>query len=283
MKPDTLRPAIETARDAVHNLLANLLGDEPTLSTGDPAETQAPEPLAFALVARPKGARPFAVVLGEGWSDALSQAMLGEPVAPTEATDLLQEVAAQGLGAVRTALASAGLEVPEAPLLHADSLEDLARPLWRVPFTLAHADRTLEGAVYLPPVALPTPEKPAAPKPPTAEGPPPPSPEVARPTFQELGPERLDAGDGAQGNLALLADVELEVTVELGRRRLPLADVLRLTTGSVIELENLVGQPLEVYANGRLIAEGEAVVIDEQFGVRITSLVAQRKRQRSFL
>ena len=67
------------------------------------------------------------------------------------------------------------------------------------------------------------------------------------------------------------------------RRRLPLADVLHLTTGSVIELENLVGEPLEVYANGRLIAEGEAVVIDEQFGVRITRLASDRQRTKAFM
>ncbi|MDX1530351.1 MAG: FliM/FliN family flagellar motor switch protein, partial [Rhodothermales bacterium] len=58
-----------------------------------------------------------------------------------------------------------------------------------------------------------------------------------------------------------------------------------LTTGSVVELEKLVGEPLEIYANGRLIAEGEAVVIDEQFGVRITALAAaeRKKRGRAFL
>ena len=74
----------------------------------------------------------------------------------------------------------------------------------------------------------------------------------------------------------------MEITVELGRRKLPLADLLNLTTGSIIELEKLVGEPLEVYANGRLIAEGEAVVIDEQFGVRITNLAA-RQRDRVFM
>jgi len=58
--------------------------------------------------------------------------------------------------------------------------------------------------------------------------------------------------------------------------------VLRLTTGSIIELEKLVGEPLEIYANGRLIAEGEAVVIDEQFGVRITNLVTgNRQREKT--
>jgi flagellar motor switch protein FliN/FliY len=87
----------------------------------------------------------------------------------------------------------------------------------------------------------------------------------------------LGTGTSSQangGNLGLLAGVELEVTVELGRRRMALSDILRLTNGSVLELEKLVGEPLQIFANSRLIAEGEAVVIDEQFGVRITALAA---------
>lgn len=99
-------------------------------------------------------------------------------------------------------------------------------------------------------------------------------PAVAPAAFPELGEESFS---DATEPLELLAEVELEVTVELGRRRLPLSDVLRLTKGSVVELEKLVGEPLQVYANGRLIAEGEAVVIDEQFGVRVTRLLANAR------
>ncbi|MFT4603394.1 MAG: flagellar motor switch protein FliN/FliY, partial [Rhodothermales bacterium] len=97
--------------------------------------------------------------------------------------------------------------------------------------------------------------------------------QVQAAAFPELGAES-SATSGA-ANLGLLAGVELEVTVELGRRRMALSDILRLTNGSVLELEKLVGEPLQVFANNRLIAEGEAVVIDEQFGVRITALAAR--------
>ena len=76
------------------------------------------------------------------------------------------------------------------------------------------------------------------------------------------------------GTLDLLGDVELEVTVELGRCRLPLAEVARLGVGSVVELDALAGDPLVVYANGRRIATGEAVVVDGQFGVRIQKVSA---------
>lgn len=70
----------------------------------------------------------------------------------------------------------------------------------------------------------------------------------------------------------LLSEVEIEVTVELGRRRLSIGEVTRLDVGSVVELDTLAGEPLVVYANGRQIATGEVVVVDGQFGVRIQAL-----------
>lgn len=105
--------------------------------------------------------------------------------------------------------------------------------------------------------------------------------DVAPAAFSDLGEENIE-GNGEGNDFGLLAEVDLEVRVELGRRELPLADVLKLTTGSVVELEKMVGEPLSVYANGRLIAEGEAVVIDEQFGVRITNLASESSRDKAF-
>ena len=109
---------------------------------------------------------------------------------------------------------------------------------------------------------------------------------VAPAAFPDLGPELLDpagpvpGGDGyVSPAFARLGEVELEVTVELGRRRLPIADVLQLSPGSVVELERLVGEPLSIYANGHLIAEGEAVVLGDQFGVRVTRLVPAEGRR----
>ncbi len=78
--------------------------------------------------------------------------------------------------------------------------------------------------------------------------------------------------------LDLLADVELDVTVELGRCRLPLGEVARLGVGSVVELDTLAGEALVVYANGRRIAAGEAVVVDGQFGIRIGRLYRAGER-----
>ncbi len=291
MTADSLRPLVEGAQDALRSFFGTLLGAGARLDAGTPARAEAPPSLAGAalLLGQPAGAPPFAVVLDNGWVDALAHAMLGGPVPRTAAGDLLGEAAGQAFGALRTHLAAGGLAMPDVAfrLADAQALAHIPPPVWRFPFSLAHAGGALQGAVFLSEAALPAAAPAAAPAPaasapaasaPTA-APSVASVEVAPVTFSDLGGEHIVGGDGASGfpDLTLLSDVELEVTVELGRRRLPLADVLRLTTGSVIELDKLVGQPLEVYANGRLIAEGEAVVIDEQFGVRVTSLSTQPK------
>jgi flagellar motor switch protein FliN/FliY len=79
-------------------------------------------------------------------------------------------------------------------------------------------------------------------------------------------------------NIDLLLDVPLEITVELGRTRMLVKDILELGTGSVIELERLAGESIDVLVNGKLIAKGEVVVIDENFGLRITSIVSPNER-----
>ena len=79
-------------------------------------------------------------------------------------------------------------------------------------------------------------------------------------------------------NLDILKDVELDISVELGRKEVPLGEILHMVRGSVIELDKLAGEPVEIYANGHRIAEGEVVVIDENFGVRVTNLVSTKER-----
>jgi flagellar motor switch protein FliN/FliY len=75
-----------------------------------------------------------------------------------------------------------------------------------------------------------------------------------------------------------LRDVEVEVALEIGRRRMRIADVLRLGTGQTIELAKAAGEPIDIYVNGRLIGRGEAVVVSERYGVRITELVATEEK-----
>ncbi len=86
------------------------------------------------------------------------------------------------------------------------------------------------------------------------------------------------AGAGTPRNFDLLLDVPLEVTAEIGRTRLPLRDLLQLGPGSVVELAKLAGEPLDVFVNGRLVARGEAVMVNDKFGVRLTDIVSQSER-----
>ncbi len=95
--------------------------------------------------------------------------------------------------------------------------------------------------------------------------------------FAEFAEENGN-GNGEVHSMDLLKDVDLDVSVELGRIELPLGKVLELAKGSVIELEKLAGEPVDILVNGNRIALGEVVVIDEHFGVRISSLVTTKKR-----
>ncbi len=248
------------------------------------------------------------VALDPDWVPLFSEAMFGEEMDPNAdgALDLMQEISSQGFGTVQSTLAEEGLTLPEvqfdtaAPGQAPPSPDEAA---WLVPFTAQRGGGELDGLVLLPDGAEASSDASTATESASQEaaagadqssgasqpagGGAPSSAdesdgvEVSPAAFSELGDEEI-SGDGDSGTFKLLADVDLEVRVELGRRELPLADVLKLTTGSVVELEKMVGEPLSVYANGRLIAEGEAVVIDEQFGVRITNLASEGHREKAF-
>ncbi len=79
-------------------------------------------------------------------------------------------------------------------------------------------------------------------------------------------------------NLDFILDVSLDVTVEVGRCRMTIQDLLQLGQGSVIELSKLAGEPLDVYINDRHVARGEAVIVNEKFGVRVTDIISQEER-----
>lgn len=104
-----------------------------------------------------------------------------------------------------------------------------------------------------------------------------PAPEPARgAAFPDLsifavGESEAPRGDPAR-NIELIRDVLLRVKVELGRGKMLLRDVLRLTEGSVVELEKLAGDPLEIYVNDRLVGKGEVLVLNENFCIRITQI-----------
>ncbi len=278
--------ATHTSLDAVKGVLATLLSSG-TLSAEPPAEQATHQSLldtsgdmlTFQAVTPQLS---VGLWLDAGWLSACSQAMLGMPMEIGEegADDLMREVLAQIYGAVRSA--NAELKLPE---LRFDVVTDprdvhLPETTHLTRFALAMGEETLDGLLLVDaPTARQTQQKRQQKQQAEVASP----VEVARPDFPDVGGDSFDASATVGANFNMLVDVDLEVIVELGRRKLPLADVLRLTTGSVIELDKLMGEPLDIYANGKLIAEGEAVVIDEQFGVRVTSIVNKRRRDKVFI
>ena len=92
------------------------------------------------------------------------------------------------------------------------------------------------------------------------------------------------AGDGpaaaAAHDIDLILDIPVQLSVELGRARLPIRHILQLAQGSVVELDGLAGEPLDVLVNGCLIAQGEVVVVNDKFGIRLTDIVTPSERLR---
>jgi flagellar motor switch protein FliN/FliY len=85
---------------------------------------------------------------------------------------------------------------------------------------------------------------------------------------------------GAGNDISMILDIPVQLTVELGRTRIPIKHILQLAQGSVVELETLAGEPMDVLVNGFLIAQGEVVVVNEKFGIRLTDIVTPSERMR---
>ena len=98
---------------------------------------------------------------------------------------------------------------------------------------------------------------------------------------EEESAETAGEESGEPASLDLILDIPLAVTVELGRSKMLINDLLQLGQGSVIELTKLVGDPLEVLVNDKLVARGEVVVVNEKFGVRLTDIVTPMERVKS--
>ncbi|MFD1018192.1 flagellar motor switch phosphatase FliY [Thalassobacillus hwangdonensis] len=90
--------------------------------------------------------------------------------------------------------------------------------------------------------------------------------------------EQVQLGSNEQRNLDMLLDIPLKVTVELGRTKRTIKEILELSKGSVLELDKLAGEPVDIHVNSKLIAKGEVVVIDENFGVRVTDILSPKDR-----
>ena len=94
----------------------------------------------------------------------------------------------------------------------------------------------------------------------------------------EAAPAPASKAAATNRSLDLLLDVPVAVTVELGRRRIPISELLDLSKGSTLELDKAAGELLDVRVNDRLVARGEAVIINDKFGVRLTEIVSRSER-----
>jgi flagellar motor switch protein FliN len=90
----------------------------------------------------------------------------------------------------------------------------------------------------------------------------------------------LPGATGAGNDIGMILDIPVQLTVELGRTRIPIKQILQLAQGSVVELETLAGEPMDVLVNGYLIAQGEVVVVNDKFGIRLTDIVTPSERMR---
>jgi flagellar motor switch protein FliN/FliY len=105
-----------------------------------------------------------------------------------------------------------------------------------------------------------------------------PSESVAAPSFANFS--GLQPAQGAGNDINMILDIPVQLTVELGRTRIPIKNILQLAQGSVVELEALAGEPMDVLVNGYLIAQGEVVVVNDKFGIRLTDIVTPSERMR---
>ena len=265
---------VQRLTKGVERLLASLAGTA-TVSARDGEGAGTPQglpgPLTLLICRFSRGlVGPGAIVLPGAAALGLARLLMGEPAGAVPATptpddeDALRELANQGAGALSTVLGelagkSVGFETPEARWLP-DGGSEL--PVWddgiAVGIRVTAGPVTTDGFVVVPrAVAVP----------------------ASAPPVEVVLPRLTDPATRKNGNgMELLLDINLPVTVELGRTRMMIRDILHLAPGSVLELNKLAGEPVDILINDKSIARGEVVVIDENFGVRLTSIVTPSER-----
>lgn len=104
------------------------------------------------------------------------------------------------------------------------------------------------------------------------------NPPAAKAQFEQLSSSGTPSG--APNNIDMILDIPVNLTVELGRTKLAIRSLLQLAQGSVVELDGLAGEPMDVLVNGCLIAQGEVVVVNDKFGIRLTDIISPSERIR---
>lgn len=100
----------------------------------------------------------------------------------------------------------------------------------------------------------------------------------AAPAADTLFQPLVDTAGDTHGDINMIMDIPVQLTVELGRTRLTIRNILQLGQGSVVELDGLAGEPMDIFVNGYLIAQGEVVVVDDKYGIRVTDIITPADR-----
>ena len=103
---------------------------------------------------------------------------------------------------------------------------------------------------------------------------------AAKPATGLFQPFGGNVASGTQNDIDMILDIPVQLTVELGRTKIPIKHILQLAQGSVVELDGLAGEPMDVLVNGYLIAQGEVVVVNDKFGIRLTDIITPSERIR---
>ncbi|MFI6075138.1 flagellar motor switch protein FliN [Actinoplanes sp. NPDC051343] len=243
--PTITAPQLALARTAAEAALA-VLPTSRTLATADPVRAGADLLTeGQAVTAKFSGAATgeVVVVVGQDLADALKESPLGE-LDLTAAVRPALEAAARAFGPV---VLDPGVVMEPGVALSAIAAKDDAVAVPLVEGEQVHAVLALALTPWPSDDALPGPGN--------------------------LAPREADRLP-VRGGLDMLHDVEMEVSAELGRTRMSVRELLSLSPGAIVELDRAAGSPADLLVNGRLIARGEVVVVDENFGIRITQIVA---------
>ena len=263
-----------TLRDAA-GVLADLLPAAFTLTLGDVVvgengrhDVPAEDPRAVRFALGGSGSAQLVVAL-TGPSAALLEQGPPARELPDALTDAVSQAAAHlaplfdgavRLGAGDEADADAAFTATDDASVVSIRLDDAGTHRATIGLILRVTEAMLADAPVQPPPAAPAAQRPAV------------TPVNAEP-LEFASFDQVSALPGAAHSMALLGDVEMGVTAELGRTRMTVRDVLAMTPGAILELDRAAGGPVDVVVNGTLIARGEVVVIDEEFGIRITEII----------
>jgi flagellar motor switch protein FliN/FliY len=104
------------------------------------------------------------------------------------------------------------------------------------------------------------------------------APQAAQPAAAQVFQPLVGQAADSDSDIDMIMDIPVQLSVELGRTRLTIKNILQLGQGSVVELDGLAGEPMDIYVNGYLIAQGEVVVVDEKYGIRVTDIITPSDR-----